>query len=99
MTDVGDFIIIHSKLHDEFDAFKKNEVIPSHSFVPVNELLLLYCLPLFSNLVVKYGKCYFELEASEIDSLIWWIYEMRKKYKLEGGSVFVAGIQSLLSNG
>ena len=37
-----DFVIVNSRLHDEFDQFKKAEVQPSYSFLPVVELLLFY---------------------------------------------------------
>lgn len=83
LTDVGDFVIIDPKLHNEFDAFKKAEIASGHSYVPVNELLLLFCLPQFSDLhelprIEKFGKIYLYLKASQIDQLILWVNEMRE---------------------
>ena len=74
--------MVDFQLHDEFDAFKKAEIKLNHSYVPLSELLHFYCSvkasdQLFS-LVTKYGKQYLELQASQIDELISWVYEMRK---------------------
>ena len=74
LTDIHDFVVINSQLHDQFDCFKKAEVKRSHSFVPVTELLIFYCISqcprILSSNVEKYGKMYLELHYSEIDKLV-----------------------------
>ena len=74
--DAIDFVIVNSRLHDEFDQFKKAEVQPSYSFLPAVELLLFYCLteyPMFwiplkcLNLV---GRSYIKMDASQVDALV-----------------------------
>ena len=44
LVDAIDYVIVSGCLHDEFDQFKKAEVQPSYSFLPMVELLLFYCL-------------------------------------------------------
>ena len=44
LVDMGDFVMVNADLHDDFDEFKKSEVKPLCSFVPLTELLKLYCL-------------------------------------------------------
>ena len=72
LTDIHDFIVINSQLHDQFDLFKKAEVKRSHSFVPVTELLIFCCASqcprILSYKVVKYEKMYLELHYCEIDN-------------------------------
>ena len=62
LTDVHDFVVINSQLHDQFDLFKKAEVKKSYSLVPVSELLIFYCASqcpgILNSKVVKYGKMY-----------------------------------------
>ena len=99
LTDAGDFVIVDPKLHDEFDAFKKAESLTGHNFVPVNELLLLFCLPQFSSLhraprIKKFGISYLELQSSQIDELVLWVREMRKVYS-NGESTFDDAVESL----
>lgn len=99
LTDIGDFVIIDPNLHDEFDAFKKAEIAKGHSFVPINELLLLFCLPQFSDLhelprIEKFGERYLYLTAAQIDQLILWVYEMRENYSASE-STFHNAVESL----
>ena len=42
VKDVVDFVIVNSKLHAEFDSFKKKEVDPSLSYVEVIPLVEFY---------------------------------------------------------
>ena len=60
LTDVHDFIVINSHIHDQFDLFKKATVNDSYSFVPVCELFIFYCASQCPNLpaskVEKYGS-------------------------------------------
>lgn len=37
-----DFVIVNSKLHAEFDSFKKKEVDPSLSYIEINPLVEFY---------------------------------------------------------
>lgn len=95
LTDVGDFVIVNSQLHDEFDQFKKAEMKPLHSLLPLTELLKYYCLScaqsslLHSFGVSKFGKKFLELKYSQVDSLIEWLYTLRDQYNDDGENVFV----------
>ena len=93
LTDVHDFIVINSQIHDQFDLFQKATVKKSYSFVPVCELLLFYCVSqcpdLLDSKVEKYGKQYLELHYSEVDKLVFWIDEMRDRYYgMDGENIF-----------
>ena len=103
VTDATDFVIVNPELHNEFDLFKKENINPSYSYIPINELLLYYCRLSQSNVelsskVTRFGRDYLELHVSQVDLLISWASEMRKQYKSEGKIIFENGIQSLFSN-
>lgn len=89
LVDAQDFVIVNSQLHDDFDRFKK-EIKPLHSFLAFIELLEYYCLSEMQeySTVMKYGKEYLEVNAKQIDALVQWVYETRKKYKEECGGIF-----------
>ena len=81
LRDTTDFVIIDAVLHDEFDLFKASTMQKDSSFVPVNELLSLYCSQCSVKFpaLEKFGCFYVELTPAEIDSLIDWVLVMRKK--------------------
>lgn len=100
LTDAGDFVIVDFKLHDEFDAFKKDHVKLGHSFVPVNELLFYASFQVANlhelQLITKFRKSYYELRSSQMDELVLWVLDMRKQYKgSEGENIFKLGLQNL----
>ena len=104
LTDLQDFVIINSQLHDQFDLFRNvAQLKKEYSLVPVSELLIFYCasqrFQLLSSMVAKYGKMYLELHYSEIDKLIYWVDEMRDKYYgSEGAGIFENAAQIMFSN-
>ena len=86
LVDIGDFVIVNPDLHEEFDKFKKSEVRPACSFVPLTELLKFYCLSqnpslLDSFRVKKFGKEYLDMKAFQIDDLVEWVTMLREKSK------------------
>ena len=96
--DAIDFVIVNSRLHDEFDQFKKAEVQPSYNFLPVVELLLFYCLTkcphvLDSSQVLKFGRTYIKMDASQVDALVSWVCETNEHYGVEGEGIFVPGMR------
>ena len=103
--DAIDFVIVNSHLHDEFDQFKKAEIQPSRSLLPVVELLLFYCLTecphvLDSSQVLKFGKMYIKMDTSQVDALVSWVGEMNERYYgVEGDGVFDKETLSKLSKG
>ncbi len=104
LSKVSDFVVINTELHGEFDAFKKSEIRPEYSYIQVNDLFSLYCLPAHSGLhkctkISKYGNTYVELHAQQIDGVIEWVYEMRAKYIKEGDKIFYSDVQDLASPG
>ena len=90
LTDVGDFVIINSQLHDEFDQFKKAETKAGCTIIHMNELLQFYCdtenPPCVK--VLKYDRPYIELQSSDVDTLVDWVYDMREQYQ-SGRRIFV----------
>ena len=78
LNDLTDFVII-----EEFDSFKASTVPKGSSFVPVNELLSLYCsMSSFEFSVVQmFGYCYVEVSGAEVDALIDWMLDMKDKYR------------------
>ena len=97
LVDMGDFVMVNADLHDDFDEFKKSEVKPFCSVVPLTELLKLYCLSQDASLldtlrVKKFGKEYMEFKANEIDDLVKWVIMMREKYKSGDDSIFEAPV-------
>ena len=103
LTDVHDFVVINSQLHDQFDLFKKKHVKMSHSLVPMSEILIYYsasqCPHLLSSKVVKkYGKVYLELHDSEVDKLVYWVDEMRERYYgMDGERIFENAAQIMFT--
>ena len=99
LKDLIDFVIIDTVLHDDFDSFKASTVQKGFSFVPVNELLSLYCSmsSLEFSTVQMFGYSYVKLSGEEMDALVDWMLEMRDKYKQEGEVLFSALIVPLLS--
>ena len=103
LTDVTDFVIVNSELHDEFDDFKKKEVKPHYSFLPLSALLNFYCLSecadlLKSSTIVKYGRSYILLHTEQIDRLVEWVYTMRVKY-VKDKTVFMTPVLNMLTAG
>ena len=98
LKDTSDFVIIDSALHDEFDSFKACTIQPGSSFVPVNELLSLYCskCPMTFPVLQKFGSYYTELTAAQIDLLVEWVLDMRSKYNQVGEMAISDGIDALL---
>ena len=94
LTDLHDFVVVDSQIHDQFDHFRDSTQLKGeYSLVPVCELLIFYCASQCSQLlrskVVKYGNVYLELHYSEVDKLVFWVEEMREKYYgLEGEEIF-----------
>ena len=105
LVNVIDFVIVNSRLHDEFDQFKKAEVQSSYSLLPVVELLLFYCLTkcphvLDSSQVHKFGRTYIKMDSSQVDDLVSWVYEMNELYYgVEGESIFDQETLSKISGG
>ena len=101
LTVVADFVIINSGLHDQFDEFKKKEVRPRHSFLPLTDLLTFYCssecADLLKSTTVKYGRPYLELHTEQINTLVEWVYRMRMKYE-KGENVFRTPVLAAESN-
>lgn len=96
LVDIGDFVVVNPDLHNEFDKFKKGEVKPACSFVPLTELLKFYCLsqnPSFldSLSVKKFGKEYLDLKAYQIDDLVEWVIMLREKSRA-GNDIFEAPV-------
>ena len=84
-----DFVVMNGELHQQFDKFKANEIVPFHSFLPLNELLEYYCRSeceglLKSSMVCKYEKVYLCLSSAEVDCVVDWVLRMRDQYKTEG---------------
>ena len=97
LEDAVDFVIVDSQLHDQFDQFKRAEVKPSHSLLPMVELLRFYCLSkcpheFDCSIVVRFGKTYLEMHEAQIDQLVVWVSDMRDQYYgVEGESIFAGG--------
>ena len=95
LKNVTDFVIVDAVLHKEFDSFKASTVQQGSSFVPINELLSLYCSQssLKFSIIQMFGYSYVHLTSAQIDLLIDWILEIRNEY-YQGD---VLDIDSLLS--
>ena len=94
LSDNGDFIIVNTELHDDFDDFKSKEIESGYSCLEVNELLQHYLETKLHGVstVNKYGLKFVHLHASEIDDLCEWVEELQEKYSDIGNDVFITGI-------
>jgi hypothetical protein len=105
LVDIGDFVIVNPDIHGEFDEFKKCEVRPACSFVPLTELLKFYCLshnPTFldSFRVKKFGKEYLDLKAFQVDDLVEWVTVLRKQSRSGDDDIFEGSVlQKVLMSG
>lgn len=96
LRDVGDFVIVNTKLHDDFDCFKRNELKPGYSFLEINELLQHYlmCKPqIDASTVEKYGVTYLYLHESMIDDLCEWVEQLRERHSQIGNEVFITSMR------
>ena len=90
ITDVGDFVIVDSRLHSEFDDFKNSTVTPSSSHLKMNSLLQLYLAhfpELAQSVVHKYGQTYLVLHRTQVDELCRWTSDTQDKYDVKGPEV------------
>ena len=74
------------KLSEEFDHFRKHDI--NGSFYPVESLQLLECWFKSSGIsiktIIRYGKRYFLMSATNIDAFCQWVMETRKMYNKDG---------------
>ena len=82
------FVIVNTKIHDEFDQFKKVHFEYDYSLLEVVELLFLWLS--INNTPYKrvgmFGKQYIRLHNTEIDSLCTWVTEIKQEYDIVGVS-------------
>ena len=79
------FVVIDSTLHDEFDAFKKAEVDPEYSLLPVCELLEFWYQGLKRGSmqpIFRFGRRYLRLHCSDVDQLVRWVLQMQDQLHL-----------------
>ena len=83
LRDDGDFIIVDTELHDDFDDFKSKELEPGYSYLEVNELLQHYLKSKphgSASTVEKYGMTFLHIHESMIDDLCEWVEQLREKH-------------------
>ena len=77
LRDALDFVIVNTRLHDDFDEFKRNEIQSGYSYLQMNELLQYYidhgCGHLKQHIITRYGLTYLKLDGDQIDHLCRWI--------------------------
>ena len=71
------FVIRNSKLHDEFDSFKRKNIQQAYNLLPCTELLDLWLASSqgsqYESIVEKFGKRYIRLHDTEVDHLCRWV--------------------------
>ena len=91
LREVHEFVIVNSGLHDEFDKFKQEEIVPGYSLLEKVDLLDLY-LQHNSYLTIptvrRYGRVYLQFSLLDVDNLCQWLYKLREKFDLEGREAF-----------
>lgn len=82
LTEVYDFVIVNSSLHDEFDEFKRKNTSHDYSILPMNELLEYWnthikkpSLPI----LYIYGAQHLKLHCTEVDNLCEWVIDKKKE--------------------
>lgn len=89
LSDVGDFIIVNTDVHDDFDDFKSKEIEPGYKRMNYCSITLKpSCMMLLLN---KYGMTFVRLHASEIDDLCQWVEELHERYSEIGNDIFITG--------
>ena len=91
LKSTGEFVIVDTTLHDEFDNFKKERIDRKSSYLNVNGLLKFYLHHnnhLKSNLVMMYKNTYLKLKDVDVDDLCKWVSQMREEFKCRGSHVF-----------
>ena len=81
LVDTGDFVIINSQLHREFDHFKQEAVEERTSYLRMNSLLQQYISvhpALQQSTTSKYGLTYLRLQSSQVDNLCRWVLTKRE---------------------
>ena len=88
LRDVLDFVIVNTRLHDEFDEFKRNEIQSGYNYLRMNELLLHYidlsCGQLKQQIITRYGLTYLKLDGDQVDHLCRWIKMKRDCIRQDG---------------
>ena len=98
------FVIVNSKLHDEFDHFKERNMEYDYSLLPYIELIDLWINchhPPSESLVFleKFKRRYIRLHNREVDSLCRWVLELRVKFYHYGQEAFTTMSSVILSPG
>lgn len=91
LQDTGDFVVVNSELHDEFDKFKKENIDSKFSYLKVNKLLNLYLhhnSDLKKHLVAMFNNDYLKLKGDDVDDVCKWVYKMREVFESKGYDAF-----------
>ena len=77
-----DFVIVNSKQHSEFDAFKRAMTDRNYVLLLSNALLEYWNefeRSVFQSTITVYGQKYHKLHYTEMDQLIEWVMKQREK--------------------
>ena len=90
----SDFVIVDADLHNELDAFNKNELKPKLVYLEMIELLRLYLRDkpdIQQSVMQKYGAEYLCLQSPDVDDLCQWVEELRDLHLKVGSAAFRKG--------
>ena len=96
--DATDFIVINNQQHDEFDEFKKTEIMSYISYLKMNEILQLYLQHrphLVASVITRYEQTYLQLLSTQVDELCKWVYKLRDQFVAKGAEVFKAEVEEV----
>lgn len=101
VLDATDIIVINNQQHDEFDEFKKTEIMSYISYLKMNEILQLYLQHrphLVKSVITRYKQTYIQLSSTQVDELCKWVYKLRNQFVAKGAEVFKAEVEEVKQN-
>ena len=92
LDDLGDFIIVNSHLHTEFDAFRKNEIEKNTCYLKTNTLLHMFLkahpeIQRTASTISRYNNVYLKLQPVQVDILCKWVNARRQEIQTESRDI------------
>ena len=84
LREANGFVIVNSELQGEFDDFMKQESLPNCIDVQFVKLLEFWAISQETQpsppTIHKYGKMYVKLNHTQMDNLLIWVQETRRRF-------------------
>ena len=88
LDDLGDFVIVNSHVHTEFDAFKEKEIEKNICYLKANNLLQMFLkahpeIQRTAPTESRYNNMYLKLQPVQVDILCKWVNTQRQEIQTD----------------